>query len=132
MSFFFSLNQIVGDVENAFINNFDTEEKVSSLEQVFSDFILLGNMFTRFQSDPQTVSKNGMILYHCIDGPSIIISFSVPDFNLRSLVLDQESFLVDLQDFLQSKNISVDSSNLQTLTQLNFQLASITRGMLSY
>ena len=64
--------------------------------------------------------------------PSIIISFSVPDFNLRSLVLDQESFLVDLQDFLQSKNISVDSSNLQTLTQLNFQLASITRGMLSY
>ena len=63
MSFFFSLNQIVGDVENAFINNFDTEEKVSSLEQVFSDFILLRNMFTRFQSDPQTVSKNGMILY---------------------------------------------------------------------
>ena len=55
-----SVNQIVRDVENAFIKNINSQEKVSSFEQVFKDFALLQKMYSKLQSDPQSVRENGL------------------------------------------------------------------------
>ena len=125
---FLSVNQIVRDVENAFINNIDSQEKVSSFEQVFKDFALLQKMYSKLQTDPQSVRENGLFLINKIIMMNCLIS--VPEFNLRSLLSEPEVFITDLQNFLVSKNVTIDNADVVKLTQLNFQLEPLGRGKL--
>ena len=59
----FSVNKLVQDLEEVFIKNFDSKEKVESMEQVFSDFLLLRKLYSKFQTNPQSLIQTGLQLF---------------------------------------------------------------------
>ena len=71
----FSVNNLVQDLEEVFIKNFDSKEKVESMEQVFSDFLLLRKLYSKFQTNPQSLIQTGLQLFKKTS-VSIILSFS--------------------------------------------------------
>ena len=58
----FSVNNLVQDLEEVFIKNFDSKEKVESMEQVFTDFLLLRKLYSKFQTNPQSLIQTGLQL----------------------------------------------------------------------
>ena len=58
----FSVNKLVQDLEEVFIKNFDSKEKVESMEQVFTDFLLLRKLYSKFQTNPQSLIQTGLQL----------------------------------------------------------------------
>ena len=70
----FSVNKLVQDLEEVFIKNFDSKEKVESMEQVFSDFLLLRKLYSKFQTNPQSLIQTGLQLFKKTS-VSIIFSF---------------------------------------------------------
>ena len=123
----FSVNKLVQDLEEVFIKNFDSKEKVESMEQVFTDFLLLRKLYSKFQTNPQSLIRTGLQLLKKTS-VSIIFSFSVPDLNLQSLLIDPQAFIVDFNDFIDSKNVTIDDIDVLQLTQFNFQPSLLTRG----
>ena len=69
----FSVNKLVQDLEEVFIKNFDSKEKVESMEQVFTDFLLLRKLYSKFQTNPQSLIQTG---FHLFKKTSVSIIFS--------------------------------------------------------
>ena len=55
----FSVNRLVQDLETVFIKNLDSKEKVESMEQVFTDFFLLRKLYSKLQTNPQSLIQTG-------------------------------------------------------------------------
>ena len=69
----FSVNKLVHDLEEVFIKNFDSKEKVESMERVFTDFLLLRKLYSKFQTNPQSLIQTGLQL---LKKTSVSIIFS--------------------------------------------------------
>lgn len=62
----------------------------------------------------------------------MLSSLSVPDLNLESLLIDPHAFIVDFNDFIDSKNVTIDNIDVLQLSQFNFQPSLLSRGKIKY
>ena len=126
----FSVNKLVEDVEKSFIKNINSQEKVDSLPQVLNDFFLLRKFYVKFQSSPQSLIQTGIISikYECFWLDWHLFCFSVPDIKLQSLLSDPDAFVVDLTNFMDSRNVTITDVNILQITQLDLKIADLERG----
>ena len=59
LSFLFSLNRLVDDLEDAFIQNFDSEEKVKAFTRVVQDFDVLRKLSVKIREGTLKPPKDG-------------------------------------------------------------------------
>ncbi len=111
-----------------FIKNFDSKEKVESMEQAVTDFLLLRNLYSKFQTNPQSLIQTGSKLEERMSCLIYLFLFSVPDLNLETLLKDPQAFIFDFNDFIDSKNVTIDNIDVLQLSQFNFQPSLLSRG----
>jgi len=108
------LTRLVEDLEDAFIQNFDSEEKIKSLSRVVQDFAVLRKLSVKIREG--TIKSPA-------DGFDII--------KLTSLFKNPDDFFVGLNTFLDAKDVELSPDILLQLFETDIRADSVTEDQLN-
>ena len=116
------------DLEDTFIQNFDSEEKVKSFTRVVQDLDILRKLSDKIRAGTLKPGSEGteQQSWKASYNDCNFLGFDI--FKISSLLKSPEDFFFDLKTFLDAKGVEISPAIIIQLAETDIRADSITEG----